>query len=160
MLKPENILEVGAFTGYSALSMAYGMPKKSHLYTIEANPEHEQIIRKYIEKSGFSEQITLIIGDAKDEIPKFETDFFDLIFLDADKINYPQYYEMLMPKLKKGGMLIADNVLWSGAVFNESATDKEVVALRTFNDLVQNDPQTQNVLLPFRDGLMCVMKQF
>ena len=160
MQKPENILEVGAFTGYSALSMAYGMPKKSHLYTIEANPEHEQIIRKYIEKSGFSEQITLIIGDAKDEIPKFEADFFDLIFLDADKINYPQYYEMLMPKLKKGGMLIADNVLWSGAVFNESATDKEVVALRTFNDLVQNDPQTQNVLLPFRDGLMCVMKQF
>ncbi|MCL2682758.1 MAG: O-methyltransferase [Bacteroidales bacterium] len=158
MLKPETILEIGTFTGYSALSMAYGMPENSHLYTIEANPEQEVIIRKYIEKSGFSEQITLIIADAKIEISKFENDVFELIFLDADKINYPLYYELLMPKLKKGGVLIADNALWSGAVVSKTSTDKEVVALRTFNDLVQKDSRTQNVLLPFRDGLMCVMK--
>ena len=158
MIKPENILEIGTFTGYSALSMAYGMPETSHLYTIEANPEQEDIIRKYIEKSEFSKQITLIIGNAKDEIPKFEADFFELIFLDADKINYPLYYELLMPKLKKGGVLIADNTLWSGAVANEHSTDKEVIALRRFNDLVQNDSQVQNVLLPFRDGLMCAIK--
>jgi predicted O-methyltransferase YrrM len=158
IMKPENILEIGTFTGYSALSMAYGMPEKSHLYTIEANPEQEDIIRKYVEKSGFSKQISLIIGDAKDEIPKFENDFFELIFLDADKINYPLYYELLMPKLKKGGVLIADNALWSGAVVNENSADKEVVALQTFNNMAQNDLQTQNILLPFRDGLMCVAK--
>ncbi|MCL2414061.1 MAG: O-methyltransferase [Bacteroidales bacterium] len=158
MIKPENILEIGTFTGYSALSMAYGMSEKSHLYTIEVNPEQEEIIRKYIEKSGFSEQITLIIGEAKNEIPNFKNDFFELIFLDADKINYPLYYELLMPKLKKGGVLIADNALWSGAVTNENSKDKEVVALQMFNDLVQNDKTSQNVLLPFRDGLMCVVK--
>jgi len=158
MLKPENILEIGTFTGYSALSMAYGTDEKSHLYTIEVNPEQEEIIRKYIEKSEFSERITLIIGEAKNEIPKFENEFFELIFLDADKINYPLYYELLMRKLKKGGVLIADNALWSGAVTNENSNDKEVIALRTFNDLVQNDQKTRNVLLPFRDGLMCVMK--
>ena len=158
MINPKNILEIGTFTGFSALSMAYGMSENSHLYTIEVNPEQEEIIRKYIEKSGFSKQITLIIGEAKNEIPKFENHFFELIFLDADKVNYPLYYELLIPKLKKGGVLIADNALWSGAVINENATDKEVVALRVLNNLVQNDPQTQNVLLPFRDGLMCVMK--
>ncbi|MCL2416791.1 MAG: O-methyltransferase [Bacteroidales bacterium] len=158
MLKPENILEVGTFTGYSALSMLYGTDEKSHLYTIEVNPEQEEIIRKYIEKSGLKERITLIISEAKSEIPKFENDFFELIFLDADKINYPLYYELLMPKLKKGGVLIADNALWSGAVTNENSKDKEVIALQTFNDLVQNDKKSQNVLLPFRDGLMCVMK--
>ena len=157
-LMPKNVLEIGTFTGYSALSMAYGMPENSHLYTIEANPEQEDIILKHIGKSGFSEQITLIIGDAKNEIPKFENNFFDLIFLDADKINYPLYYELLMPKLRSGGVLIADNALWSGAVLNENATNKEVIALQTFNRLVQNDPHTQNVLLPFRDGLMCVIK--
>ena len=120
MLKPKNILEIGTFTGYSALSMAYGTDEKSHLYTIEVNPEQEDIIRKYVEKSGFSERITLIIGEAKNEIPKFEDDFFELIFLDADKINYPLYYELLMLKLKKGGVLIADNALWSGAVVDEN----------------------------------------
>jgi predicted O-methyltransferase YrrM len=160
MLKPENILEIGAFTGFSALSMAFGMNEKSHLYTIEVNLEQEDIIRKYISKSELTKQITLIIGDAKNEIPKFGPDFFGLIFLDADKINYPLYYELLMPKLKKGGVLIADNTLWSGAVVNKISTDKEVIALQKFNDLIQNDSQVQNVLLPFRDGLMCVMKLF
>ena len=158
MMKPETILEIGTFTGYSALSMAYGMPKTSHLYTIETNPEQEDIIRKYIDKSGHSEQITLIMGDAKDEIPKFDNNRFDLIFLDADKINYPLYYDLLIPKLRPGGVLLADNALWSGAVIHESATDKEVVALQTFNALVQNDARTQNVLLPIRDGLMCVIR--
>ena len=158
IMKPEQILEIGAFTGYSALSMAYGMPQTSHLYTLEANPEQETIIRKYIEKSGLSKQITLIIGDAKDEIPNFENSFFNLIFLDADKINYPLYYDLLIPKLRNGGLLIADNALWNGAVLNETTTNKEVIALRTFNALVQNDPRVQNVLLPFRDGVMCVVK--
>jgi len=158
LIQPKNILEVGTFTGYSALSMAFAMPKNSHLYTIEVNPEQEEIIRKYIEKSGLSEQITLMIGEAKHEIPNFENEFFELIFLDADKINYPLYYELLLPKLKKGGLLIADNALWSGAVTNENTTNKEVLALQAFNDLVQNDEKTRNVLLPFRDGLMCVVK--
>jgi len=158
LIQPKNILEVGTFTGYSALSMAFAMPKDSHLYTIEVNPEQEDIIRKYIEKSGLSEQITLMIGEAKNEIPNFENEFFELIFLDADKINYPLYYELLLPKLKKGGLLIADNALWSGAVTNENTTNKEVLALQAFNDLVQNDEKTRNVLLPFRDGLMCVVK--
>ena len=158
LIQPKNILEVGTFTGYSALSMAFAMPKNSHLYTIEVNPEQEEIIRKYIEKSGLSEQITLMIGEAKNEIPNFENEFFELIFLDADKINYPLYYELLLPKLKKGGLLIADNALWSGAVTNENTTNKEVLALQAFNDLVQNDKKTRNVLLPFRDGLMCVVK--
>jgi predicted O-methyltransferase YrrM len=158
LIQPKNILEVGTFTGYSALSMAFAMPKDSHLYTIEVNPEQEEIIRKYIEKSGLSEQITLMIGEAKNEIPNFENEFFELIFLDADKINYPLYYELLLPKLKKGGLLIADNALWSGAVTSENTTNKEVLALQAFNDLVQNDEKTRNVLLPFRDGLMCVVK--
>jgi predicted O-methyltransferase YrrM len=160
IMNPKNVLEIGTFTGFSALSMAFGMNEKTaHLYTIEVNPEQEDIIRKYIEKSEISEKITLIIGEAKNEIPNFENDFFDLVFLDADKINYPLYYELLMPKLKKGGLLVADNALWSGAIVNENVTDKEVLALRTFNDLVQNDSKVHNVLLPFRDGLMCVMKK-
>jgi predicted O-methyltransferase YrrM len=160
LMNPQNVLEIGTFTGFSALSMAFGMNEKNaHLYTIEVNPEQENIVRKYVEKSKLSEKITLIIGEAKNEIPNFENDFFDLIFLDADKINYPLYYDLLLPKLKKGGFLIADNALWSGAVINENVTDKEVIALQTFNNLVQNDSQTQNVLLPFRDGLMCVMKK-
>ncbi len=159
ILKPERILEIGTFTGYSALSMAYGMFEKSHLYTIEVNPEQEDMIRKYIDKSDLSEQITLIIGDAKNEILKFEDDFFDLIFLDADKVNYPLYYELLRSKLRKGGVFLADNVLWSGAVPDESLTNKEIVALRKFNDLVQQDPQMTNVLLPFRDGLMLAIRE-
>lgn len=158
LMKPKNVLEIGTFTGYSALAMAYGMPKESMLYTIEINPESEEMIRKYIEKSRLQKKIKLMIADAKNEIQKFKNDFFDLIFLDADKVSYPLYYKLLIPKLRPGGIFFADNVLWSGSALNEHSSDKDVLALRTFNDLVQNDRQVQNILLPIRDGLMGVMK--
>ena len=157
MLRPKRILEIGTFTGYSAICMAKNLPEGGQLTTIEANVEYEDIIRKYFDKAQVSVKIDLIFGDAKQVIPTLP-DNFDLVFIDADKISYPTYYDLVIDKVKVDGFILADNVLWEGKVLNANTKERDTQAIITFNDKVQNDPRVENVLLPIRDGLMMVRK--
>lgn len=153
LMQPKKVLEIGTFTGFSAICMARGMGDDSLLTTIEANEELEGIIRRYLDKAGVAHRVQLVIGDAKAVIPTLEGGF-DLVFIDADKISYPVYYDLVIEKLNPGGVILADNVLWDGKVLDADAKERDTQALRAFNDKVQNDPRVENVLLPLRDGLM------
>ena len=153
LMQPKKVLEIGTFTGFSAICMARGMGDDSLLTTIEANEELEGIIRRYLEKAGVAHRVQLVIGDAKAVIPTLEGGF-DLVFIDADKISYPVYYDLVIEKLNPGGVILADNMLWDGKVLDADAKERDTQALRAFNDKVQNDPRVENVLLPLRDGLM------
>ena len=157
MLQPKRVLEIGTFTGYSAICLAKNLPEGSRLTTIEANVEYEEIIRKYFDKAQVTNKIDLIFGDAKQMIPNL-TDGFDLVFIDADKISYPTYYDLVIEKVNVGGFVLADNVIWEGKVLNTNTKERDTQAIITFNDKVQNDPRVENVLLPIRDGLMMVRK--
>lgn len=157
MMRPKKVLEIGTFTGFSTICMARGMAPDGLLTTIEANEEYEGIIRKYLEKAGVNDRVRLILGDAKTVIPTLEGGF-DLIFIDADKVSYPIYYDLVMDKLNPGGILLADNVLWEGKVLNADTKERDTKAIRVFNDKVQNDSRVENVLLPLRDGLMMIRK--
>lgn len=159
MIKPKNILEVGTYTGYSALSLAEGLQPNGQLTTIDINEELEGKISAFFAESNYSAMIDFQIGDALEIIPKL-TATFDLVFIDADKENYKNYYELALAKMNKGGYLIADNVLWTGKVLKEpEKKDTETDALRAFNDFVQNDNRVENVMLPVRDGLMIMRKK-
>lgn len=157
LMHPKKVLEIGTFTGFATICMARGMAPEGVLTTIEANEEYESIIRKYLAKAGVADRVRLIIGDAKEVIPMLE-DGFDLVFIDADKISYPKYYDLVMGKLNVGGILLADNVLWEGKVLNVDTKERDTKAIQAFNDIIQNDPRVENVLLPLRDGLMMVRK--
>ena len=158
MITPENILEIGTYTGYSALCFAEGLSKTGRIITIDVNEELETMVRRYFENSPYASQIDYRIGNALEVIPGL-TDTFDLIFIDADKLNYLAYYNLCLPKLRKGGFIIADNVLWSGKVVEKKErTDKDTQALLDFNRTIQEDPRVSNILLPIRDGLMVLQK--
>jgi hypothetical protein len=157
MIQPECILEIGTYTGYSALCLAEGLKEKGKLITIDVNEELENRVRNYFQSSDFKEQIDYRIGDAIKIIPQI-TEQFDIVFIDADKINYINYYEMVFSKVKIGGYIIADNVLWSGKVADESKNDKETELLRAYNLLIYKDERVENVLFPIRDGLMIARK--
>lgn len=157
LMHPKKVLEIGTFTGFATICMARGMAPEGVLTTIEANEEYESIIRKYLAKAGVADRVRLIIGDAKEVIPMLE-DGFDLVFIDADKVSYPKYYDLVMGKLNVGGILLADNVLWEGKVLNVDTKERDTKAIQAFNDIIQNDPRVENVLLPLRDGLMMVRK--
>ena len=157
LMRPRRVLEIGTFTGFSTICMARGMASDGLLTTIEANEEYEGIIRKYLEKAEVADRVQLIIGDAKKVIPTLEGGF-DLVFIDADKVSYPIYYDLVMEKLNPSGIMLADNVLWEGKVLNADTRERDTQAIRAFNDKVQSDPRVENVLLPFRDGLMMVRK--
>lgn len=158
MIKPSRILEIGTFTGYSAIAMAKGLPENGKIITLEVNPEMEVFIRKFIKKSGFENRIELLIGDAVGLIPKINEQF-DLVFIDADKEQYIEYYNLAMEKLRPGGFILADNVLWSGKVLEEdSKSDKETNGIKAFNDFVANDPRVEQVILSVRDGLLLARK--
>ena len=157
MMRPKKVLEIGTFTGFSTICLARGMAPDGLLTTIEADEEYEGIIHKYLEKAGVNDRVQLIIGDAKTVIPTLEGGF-DLVFIDADKVSYPIYYDLVMDKLNPGGILLADNVLWEGKVLNADTKERDTQAIRAFNDKVQNDPRVENVLLPLRDGLMMIRK--
>jgi len=158
MLRPKRILEIGTFTGYSALAMAKALPEDGLLYTIDSNEEIESFARRFFEKAEYGYKIRFLLGDALRIIPTL-SETFDLIFIDADKMHYPDYYEMSLGKLRKGGFILADNVLWGGKVVNESSRpDKETRGVLSFNDMVGQDSRVEQVMLSIRDGLMLIRK--
>jgi caffeoyl-CoA O-methyltransferase len=158
MVKPHCILEIGTFTGYSALCLAKGLAKGGKLHTIEIDDELEPMAQKYFLKAGMSDRIIQHIGDARQIIPTIDQ-LFDLVFIDADKRDYCDYYRMVFDKIPVGGFLLADNILWSGKVINPDALDEaQTRGIIEFNELVQNDSRVKNVILPVRDGIMMVQK--
>ena len=159
LIRPETILEIGTYTGYATLCLAEGLTKNGKIHTIEINEELIDFQKKYFDQSKFKNQIFTHIGDAIDIIPKLKLKY-DLIFLDADKANYPNYIEMVVPKLKKGGVLVADNVLWSGKVldYQQKRDDIETKGIKLFSELVKKNSSLQTLLLPIRDGLMMCRK--
>lgn len=157
MLQPKRVLEIGTFTGFSTICMARGMAKDGLLTTIEANEEYEDVIRRYLARAGVADRVELIVGDAKQVIPGLDG-LFDLVYLDADKVNYPFYYDLLVDKIRPGGFLLADNVLWNGKVLDMRARERDTQAIQAFNDQVQQDSRVENVMLPLRDGMMLVRR--
>lgn len=156
-LQPTRILEIGTFTGYSALCFAEGLKESGHLITIEIDPQYENIINKYFRISTFHDKLELKIGDALQIIGELNTEF-DLIFIDAYKLDYLKYYEIAINKLRKGGLIIADNVLWSGKVIFE-LEDKTAKALDEFNSYVKNDKRVEKIMIPIRDGITLIRKK-
>lgn len=159
IIKPQYILEIGTFTGYSALCLAEGLQENGELHTIEVNDELEEIITRYIRQARQEERIKLHWGQALEIVPKLPYTF-DLTFIDADKLAYPEYYEIVLAKTRKGGSILIDNVLWKGKVLDIAHNqDKKTLALHALNELITQDERVENVLLPLRDGLMWVMKK-
>lgn len=156
MIKPGRVLEIGTYTGYSALCFAEGLAADGKIITIDINEELETRVRKSFAESRYKNKIDFRIGNALEIIPTL-METFDLVFIDADKINYSNYYDLVFEKLKPGGFLLADNVLWSGKVLSPSP-DKDTQAILDFNKKVQQDPRIENVLLTIRDGIMLVRK--
>jgi len=158
MVRPHRILEIGTFTGYSAINLANGLASGGILHTIEINPEQEEIIRKYIGEAGFEDRIILHIGEALKIIPMMNEPW-DLVYIDADKENYLNYYKMLIDRLHPGCFILADNTLWDGKVLLEkSKMDKETLGIAEFNEFVNRDDRVENIILPLRDGIMMIRK--
>ena len=159
MIQPKDVLEIGTYTGYSALCFAEGLANGGHILTIDKNEELEDLVNTYIEKSPYKEQIKCVIGDAMEIIPGLKRDF-DLVFIDADKSNYVNYYNLVFDKVRPGGYIIIDNVLWSGKVIEEPAEDDiDTKVLIELNKRVHDDERVQEVLLPVRDGLTIIRKR-
>lgn len=156
MIQPKKVLEIGTFTGYSAICMASGLHPDGHLHTIEFNPEMEEMILKYISSCPQANQITLHIGNALELIKKIEGPF-DLVFIDAAKTEYAQYYDLVFDQVNSGGWIIADNVLWSGKVIEEKK-DKDTQAIDAFNKKIKADKRVEHMILPLRDGLHIIRK--
>ena len=152
VISPTTILEIGTFTGYSALCLAEGLGPAGRLITIDINEELESFTRSFFDRSDYKHQIDYRIADAKEEINKLEGPF-DLVFIDADKRNYALYYDLIIDKMSPGGVILVDNVLWSGKIVDENARDKSTQALRDFNQKCLEDPRVDKMLLPLRDGL-------
>lgn len=157
LIKPKQILEVGTYTGYSAICLAEGLSADGKLVTIDINEELEKRVRNYFQEAGLTDRIDYRIGDAAQIIPSLDL-VFDLVFIDADKENYARYYDLVFEKVSPGGLILADNVLWSGKVV-KSKTDKDTRALVEFNEKVRNDPRVECMLLPLRDGIMMIRKR-
>lgn len=158
MVQPKLAVEVGTYTGYSAICMAEGLAPGGKLITIEVDPELEETINRYFEKAGVADRVELVIADATAYLDSIEGPV-DLAFLDADKQNYVRYYETLVPKMRSGGVIMADNVLWSGRVLDPDVHDKETEGLRNFANFVAEDERVEQVLLTVRDGIMIIRKK-
>ena len=152
MLRPKRILEIGTFTGYSALCLAEGLTDGGHLHSIDNNAEIMDMAQSYVDRSAYREQITLHQGPGLDWIHRLDQPW-DLVFIDADKENYPRYLEALLPKLQVGAIILADNVLWSGKVADPEADDDETKALRSYNRMVMENPRLEAMILSVRDGI-------
>ena len=164
MIRPKRILELGTFTGYSALCLAEGLQQDGELITIEHNDELEDTIRQNISQSPLCARIHLIIGDAKEILSNQQSvvsnQMFDLVFIDADKREYCAYYELVFPLVRQGGFILADNTLWDGHIVDPAYDrDKQTVGLRAFNRMVADDPRVSQVILPLRDGLTIIYKR-
>ena len=158
MIQPKNVLELGTFTGYATLCMAEGLPENGHIDTIEIDDELEGFIKKWIDKSPYKDKITLHIGDAVKVVPTLNKKF-DLIFLDAEKREYPDYYKQLFDYVELGGYIIADNTLWDGHVVDsEYSKDKQTKAIKEFNDMVAADSRVSVSIVPIRDGLTIIRR--
>lgn len=157
MISPKVILEIGTFTGYSAICLAGGLQEDGILHTIDINEELKPMVMKYFKSAGVENKIIMHTGDAQKIIPSLQ-ETLDLVFIDADKENYSNYYDLVFDKVKKGGFILADNVLWSGKVMEEKK-DKDTKAIDEFNKKIQSDNRVENVLVPIRDGLMIVRKK-
>ena len=157
MIRPERILEIGTYTGYSALCLAEGLTPNGKLVTIDINEELAARVRGYFTESYYANQIDYLIGDAMELIPALN-EKWDIVFIDADKDNYINYYHLVFPMVNVGGYIIADNVLWSGKVIDPSQKDNDTLILREYNQLVHQDDRVEEVLFPIRDGLMIARK--
>jgi len=159
MIQPKRILELGTFTGYSALCMAEALDEEGVLHTIECDDEAEDFIRANFAGSEHGHKIRLHIGDALSEIEKLD-ETFDVVFIDADKREYLAYYEAVLPKIRQGGFILADNTLWDGKVLKPiEPNDKQTIEICRFNDFVAADPRVEKVILPLRDGLTVIRKR-
>ena len=159
MIRPDRILEIGTFTGYSALCLAEGLTETGKLITIDINDELESMVQRFFNQSTYKDQLDYRVGNAMEIVPTL-AEQLDLVFIDADKVNYSNYFDLVIGKLRKGGFIIADNVLWSGKVTEPlSAMDDDTKALHSFNQKVHADDRVENVLFPVRDGLMVIRKK-
>ncbi|AFD08400.1 O-methyltransferase [Solitalea canadensis] len=157
MIKPHRILELGTYTGYSAICLSEGLAEEGKLTTIDINAELEPFVRSFFEKAKVDHKIEYIIGDGTQVVPELN-ELFDLVFIDADKKNNGTYYDLVFDKVKPGGFILIDNVLWSGKVIDENP-DKDTKVILAFNEKVQNDERVENVMLPIRDGVLLVRKR-
>lgn len=159
MINPQSVLEIGTYTGYSAISMAMGTNENCTIHTIDHNDELEYFTRKHFVKSGYENRIQFHIGDALEIIPQLDTTF-DLVFIDADKRQYIDYFKAIFPKLKQGGFILADDVLWDGKVIETvESNDKQTQGIIAFNDYIQNNSEVENIMLPIRHGLSIIRKK-
>lgn len=158
MLSPKHILEIGTFTGYATICLAEGLAPDGQITTIEGNEELEYLGKKYFKKAGIDQQVNQIIGDAKTIVKTLEGPF-DMVFIDAGKRDYALYFDLLIDKVSSGGLLLADNVLWSGKIITDAITkDKDTQMLHDFNQKIKDDPRVENVIVPLRDGLTMIRK--
>lgn len=158
LLAPEHVLEIGTYTGYASICIARALRQSAKLDTIEINQELSQIHEKYFKKAGILNKTNCIYGDALEILPQLDCNY-DFVFLDADKANYPKYYEQLMPILRPNACLVVDNVLWSGRVVSEEVKDKQLRGIKQFNQMVADDPQSESIILSIRDGLSLIKKK-
>jgi predicted O-methyltransferase YrrM len=159
MLQPKNVLEIGTFTGYSSVAMALAMPENGKLITIDNNEEVESMAKGFFKEAGLENKIIMMMGDATEIVPGLKKQF-DLVFIDADKEQYIDYYNAVLPKVRKGGFILADNVLWGGKVMEKlTKTDKETKGIQEFNNMVNNDTRVEKVMLTIRDGIYLIRKK-
>lgn len=159
MLRPRRVLEIGTYTGYATLCLAEGTEDDALIHTLEINDEMEDFIMKYLSRSPLKDKIKLHIGDAMKIIPKLD-ETFDLVFIDADKRLYSDYYDLVFPKVRPGGLILADNTLWDGKVLEKPhPSDKQTIGILSFNDKIKEDPRVEKVILPLRDGLTMIWKK-
>lgn len=158
MMRPKRILEIGTYTGYSGICLAEGLAEGGKLITLDINEELEDRVKGYFEKAGISEKVDFRIGNALEIIPALNEEL-DMVFIDADKKNYWSYFELVIDKVRSGGVILADNVLWSGKIVDPEKKDKDTLALREFNRNVQDDPRVENVIIPLRDGITMIRKK-
>ncbi len=159
MLAPKRVLEIGTYTAYATLCMAEGMAPDGRIHTIEINDEMEDFINKYLDRSPHKEKITVHFGDALEVIPKLGGEF-DLVFIDADKRLYSEYYDLVFPMVRPGGLILADNTLWDGHVIEvPRSADKQTLGIMAFNDKIKRDDRVEKVILPLRDGLTMIWKK-
>jgi predicted O-methyltransferase YrrM len=159
MMRPKRVLEIGTYTAYATLCLAEGSPDDAIIHTIEINDEMEDFINKYLEQSPYKEKIKVHFGDAMKMIPTFD-ETFDMVFIDADKRLYSDYYDLVFPMVREGGLILADNTLWDGKVIEKPhPNDKQTIGILSFNDKIKSDPRVEKVILPLRDGLTMIWKK-